>query len=120
MQLNSILARLCVRADASGGPVPSKMFAPEASSPSLFLPEPSTVCHLRSAWEEAQEEGGGAGGQWSPRGEAQVKGLPEEWDRVNWSTQPRGGLCTQQWEGEGEGNQYFLITYSVDLLCALK
>lgn len=58
-------------------------------------------------------------------GKAQVKGLPEEWDRVSWSTQhmsqrPHGGLCTQQGEGQGEANQYFLSTYSVDLLCAQK
>lgn len=58
-------------------------------------------------------------------GEAQVKGLPEEWDRVSWRTQlmsqrPHGGLCTQQWVGQGEGNTYFLSTYCVYLLCTQK
>lgn len=58
-------------------------------------------------------------------GEAQGKGLPEEWDRVRWSTQhmsqrPHGGLRTQQGDGQGEGNEHFLSTCSVELLCAQK
>lgn len=101
----------------SGGPVPSKMFALEAPSPSLFL-ESSAACHLGPAWKEVLEEGGGARDQGplttqqqAQRTKAQVKGLPEEWDRVSWSTQhmsqrPQRGLRTQQWEGQGQGTVF--------------
>lgn len=84
LRLSSVLARLFVRLDAPGGPLPSKMFAPEAPSPSIFPPECSAACQLGATWEEAQEEGRGLRGQCPPttqqqaqEGEAQVRGLAE-------------------------------------------